>query len=59
MTGHVAAKNRLSKIVLVSPTELPELARVTRQAVVLHTTGDGRTLLYVEQNDGARLASLM
>ena len=56
MTGHAAARNRSSKIVLVSPAELPELARVTGQAMTLHTTADGRTLLYVEQNDGARLA---
>jgi hypothetical protein len=56
MTGHAATGNRFSKIVLVSPAELPELARVTGQAMVLHATADGRTLLYVEQNDGARLA---
>ena len=56
LTGHAAARNRSSKIVLVSPAELPELARVTGQAMTLHTTADGRTLLYVEQNDGARLA---
>jgi hypothetical protein len=56
MTGYAAAPNRSSKIVLVSPAELPELARVTGQAMALHTTADGRTLLYVEQNDGARLA---
>jgi hypothetical protein len=56
MTGYAAARNRSSKIVLVSPAELPELARVTGQVMALHTTADGRTLLYVEQNDGARLA---
>jgi hypothetical protein len=55
MTGYAAARNRSSKIVLVKPTELPELARVPGQAMTLHTTADGRTLLYVEQNDGARL----
>ncbi len=56
MTGHVAAKNRPSGVVLVSPTELLELARVTGQAMVLHAAGGGRTFLYVEQNNGARLA---
>jgi len=55
MTGYAAARNRSSKIVLVKPTELPGLARVTGQAMVLHDDGR-RTLLYVEQNDGARLA---
>ena len=54
MTGYAAARNRSSKIVLVKPTELPALARVTGQAMVLHDDGR-RTLLYVEQNDGARL----
>jgi hypothetical protein len=56
MTGHAAAKNRPNKIIVVRPTELPELAQVSGQAMVLQATGDGRTLLYVEQNDGARLA---
>ena len=56
MTGYAEARNGSNKIVLVSPAELPELARVTGQAMVLHATADGRTRLYVEQNDGARLA---
>jgi hypothetical protein len=56
MTGNVAARNRPGKVVLLRPTELPELARVPGQAMVLHATGNGRTFLYVEQNDGARLA---
>jgi hypothetical protein len=57
LTGAAEARNRPSnKIILVRPTELPELARVTGQAMMLHATGDGRTLLYVEQNHGARLA---
>ncbi len=56
MTGYAAARNRSSKIVLVKPTELPELARVPGQAMMLHAKGDGRTLLYVEQNNGTRLA---
>jgi len=56
MTGYAEARNGSNKIVLVSPAELPELARVTGQAMVLHPTSDGRTFLYVEQNDGARLA---
>jgi hypothetical protein len=55
MTGYAAARNRPSKIIVVRPTELPELARVSGQAMVLHETGYGSTLLYVEQNDGARL----
>ncbi|MGA2419018.1 MAG: hypothetical protein ABSG69_02965 [Candidatus Acidiferrum sp.] len=45
-----------SKIVLVSPASLPELARQNGEAMLLHETGDGRTFLYIEQNHGARLA---
>ena len=56
MTGHVASRNLPSKVILLRPAELPELARVSGQAMMLHPTGNGRTFLYVEQNDGARLA---
>ena len=57
MTGHAAARNRASnKIIFVRPTELPELARVPGQAMLLHYTGDGKTHLCIEQNHGARLA---
>ena len=56
MTGYVAPRNLPSKVILLRPAELPELARVSGQAMMLHATGNGRTFLYVEQNDGARLA---
>ena len=56
MAGYAAPRSRPSKVILLRPAELPELARVTGQAMVLHATGDSRTFLYVEQNDGARLA---
>jgi hypothetical protein len=57
-TGYAQARNHHSsdKIIVVRPAELPELARVAGQAMMLHDTLDGRTLLYVEQNHGARLA---
>jgi hypothetical protein len=44
------------KLLLVSPADLPELARQNGEAMLLHETGDGRTFLYIEQNHGARLA---
>lgn len=56
MNANAAARNHSGKVVLVSPAQLPELARVTGQAMALHTTGTGRTFLYIEQNDGTRLA---
>jgi hypothetical protein len=46
----------LNSSVLVPPTELPALARQSGEAMLLHETIDGRTLLYVEQQQGARLA---
>jgi hypothetical protein len=57
-TGYAQARNHHSsdKIIVLRPAELPELARVAGQAMMLHDTLDGRTLLYVEQNHGARLA---
>jgi hypothetical protein len=57
LAGYAEARNHPSnKIILVRPTELPELAREPGQAMLIHDTGDGETLLYVEQNHGARLA---
>jgi hypothetical protein len=45
-------------IILVPPADLPELARQTGDTLLLHETMDGRTLLYIEQNEGARIAVL-
>jgi hypothetical protein len=57
LAGHAEAKNHPSnRIILVRPAGLPEFAREPGQAILLHATGDGGTLLYVEQKHGARLA---
>ena len=42
--------------IVVQPAALPEPARQAGQAMLLHDSDDGRTLLYVEQSQGARLA---
>ena len=57
-TGHAEARNHHSsdKVIVVRPADLPESARVTGQAMMLHDTMDGRALLYIEQNHGARIA---
>ena len=56
-TGNAEERNHSSnKIILMRPTDLPELARGSGEAMLLHATGDGRTFLYIEQNGGARLA---
>jgi hypothetical protein len=41
---------------VVPPASLPEPARQAGEAMLLHDAADGRTLLYVEQDQGARLA---
>jgi hypothetical protein len=52
----IAYANPSNEIVLVRPTDLPTLARQRGEAMFLHDTGDGRTLLYVEQGEGVQLA---
>ncbi len=47
----------LNNIILVPPTDLPELARQGGDAMLLHETTDGRTLLYIEQHAGSQLAA--
>jgi hypothetical protein len=57
VTAPTVHANPSNNIVLVLPTDLPELARQSGEAMLLHETIDGRTLLYIEQNQGARLAT--
>lgn len=56
VTAPIVHANRSNNIVIVPPTDLPELARQTGEAMLLHDTMDGRAILYVEQEQGARLA---
>jgi hypothetical protein len=52
-----AAYSKTSKnLIVVPPTDLPELARQTGEAMFLHNTFDGKTYLYIEQNQGTQLA---
>ena len=44
------------KAIVLQPAALPQLARQPGQAMLLHESDDGRTLLYVEQSQGTRLA---
>jgi hypothetical protein len=57
MVATAAHANWSNSIILVPPTDLPELARQSGDAMLLHKTTDGRTLLYIEQNQGSRLAT--
>jgi hypothetical protein len=60
--GAVAAQTAdarpASHIVVVQPKDLPELARQAGEAMFLHDTIDGKTLLYIEQQGGNQLAIL-
>ncbi len=56
LTGQAEAKSHANRIIVERPAQLPELAQAPGQAMTLHATGDGRTILYIEQNQGARLA---
>jgi hypothetical protein len=60
-SGTVAAPAvyaKASSIVLVPPTALPDSARQTGEAMFLHDTADGKTLLYIEHSQGSELAIL-
>jgi len=58
VTAAAVHANPSNNIVLVPPTELPVLARQSGEAMLLSDAVDGRTLLYIEQNQGSRLAIL-
>jgi hypothetical protein len=53
-TVHASPPN---PVVVIPPTDLPAMARQTGDAMLLHETIDGRIMLYIEQNQGARLAT--
>jgi hypothetical protein len=56
-TRSAEAKNHPSnKIIIVQPMNLPEPARQTGEAMLLDQSRNGRTLLYIEQDQGSRLA---
>jgi hypothetical protein len=56
LASPITYANPSNRIVLVRPTDLPALAQQSGEAMFLHDTWDGRTLLYVEQRQGAQLA---
>jgi hypothetical protein len=55
-TTSAVQANSANNIVVIPPTDLPELARQPGEAMLLRNTNDGRAILYVEQERGARLA---
>jgi hypothetical protein len=56
MAAGIALAAPSSNLIVVPPTKLPASARQSGDAMLLHETIDGTTLLYIEQNRGSRLA---
>ena len=45
-------------IVVQSPSDTPVLAQTNSEAMYLHKSGDGRTVLYIESAEGTKLTAL-
>jgi hypothetical protein len=58
MSAQAVVASHSKTIIVESPTDLPEAARGVSEAMYLHETGDGRSFLYLEQDEGRRLAIL-
>jgi len=54
----VAFAHPSGNLILVPPKDLPELAQQSGEAMLLQERLDGRTLLYIEQSQGAGIAVL-
>src|ERR1700756_981002 len=49
-------KSHSGNLIIEQPADLPEMARTPGQALFLYQAGNGETYLYVEQQNGAKLA---
>lgn len=56
--AHASKHSPSRDIIIVTPATLPSLAQQESQDLLLHSDGAGNTYLYLEQQDGARLAVL-
>lgn len=52
------AKTHSKSVVVAFPSDLPEMAQRNSEAMYLHSTGGGQTVLYLEQDQGRTLAIL-
>ena len=50
------ARTHSKSIIVESLSDLPEMAQGNNEAMYLHYTGDGRAILYLEQDQGRTLA---
>jgi len=58
VSGQANASTHSRSIVVESPSNLPEIAQRKSEAMYIHETGGGQTMLYLEQDNGRRLAIL-
>ncbi|MGC2546730.1 MAG: hypothetical protein WA426_12860, partial [Silvibacterium sp.] len=57
-TAHAVVRPHSKTIIVESPASLPVLAQVDAEAMYLHDTNDGGTLLYIESQNGQQLTAL-
>jgi hypothetical protein len=57
-TAGAAVKPQSKTIVVASPDNLPVLAQADAEAMYLHDTNDGKTILYIESQHGRQLTAL-
>jgi hypothetical protein len=57
-TAHAIVRPHSKTIVVESPVNLPVLAQADAEAMYLHDTTDGSTLLYIEAENGQELTTL-
>jgi hypothetical protein len=55
-TVQAEIKSHSGNLIIEQPADLPEMARTPGQALFLYQAGNGETYLYVEQQNGAKLA---
>ncbi len=55
-TSQVELRSKSGDIVVMEPQNLPEAAQVGGNSFFVHATNDGSSYLYVEQQNGARIA---
>src|SRR5260370_34178021 len=58
LTANAGVVPHSMTIVVESPETHPILAKANPEAMYLHDTNDGRTLLYIEAENGRKLISL-
>src|SRR3981189_657642 len=54
----VQAEVRTKAIVVETPSDLPELARGRGEAMYMHRTSDAQAILYIQRDQGRKLAIL-